>query len=299
MNILMTGATGLIGRRLVEELQSQSHQLTILTRSPRRAAEYFGDQVTLWETLADQTSLDGFDGVINLAGEPIADKRWTPEQKKKLCDSRWQLTEKLASLITTSLKPPAVFISGSAVGYYGDQGEEEVDEDHPANKEFSWQLCAQWEALALAAASEATRVCLLRTGVVLSSTGGALAKMVFPFRVGLGGPLGNGQQFMPWIHIEDMVRGIIFLLNHPDAKGAFNMVAPTPVRNAQFSRVLGEVLHRPTLFRVPASVIRLLMGESATLVLGGQRAVPKRLHEAGYVFGYQELKPALQDVLNK
>ncbi|MBT0720632.1 TIGR01777 family protein [Tatumella sp. TA1] len=299
MNILMTGATGLIGRRLVEELQSQSHQLTILTRSPRRAAEYFGDQVTLWETLADQTSLDGFDGVINLAGEPIADKRWTPEQKKKLCDSRWQLTEKLASLITTSLKPPAVFISGSAVGYYGDQGEEEVDEDHPANKEFSWQLCAQWEALALAAASEATRVCLLRTGVVLSSTGGALAKMVFPFRVGLGGPLGNGQQFMPWIHIEDMVRGIIFLLNHPDAKGAFNMVAPTPVRNAQFSRVLGEVLHRPTLFRVPASVIRLLMGESATLVLGGQRAVPKRLHEAGYVFRYQELKPALQDVLNK
>lgn len=299
MNILMTGATGLIGRRLVEGLQSQSHQLTILTRSPRRAAEYFGDQVTLWETLADQTSLDGFDAVINLAGEPIADKRWTPEQKKKLCDSRWQLTEKLASLITTSLKPPAVFISGSAVGYYGDQGEEEVDEDHPANKEFSWQLCAQWEALALAAASEATRVCLLRTGVVLSSTGGALAKMVFPFRVGLGGPLGNGQQFMPWIHIEDMVRGIIFLLNHPDAKGAFNMVAPTPVRNAQFSRVLGEVLHRPTLFRVPASVIRLLMGESATLVLGGQRAVPKRLHEAGYVFRYQELKPALQDVLNK
>lgn len=299
MNILMTGATGLIGRRLVEELQSQSHQLTILTRSPRRAAEYFGDQVTLWETLADQTSLDGFDAVINLAGEPIADKRWTPEQKKKLCDSRWQLTEKLASLITTSLKPPAVFISGSAVGYYGDQGEEEVEEDHPANKEFSWQLCAQWEALALAAVSEATRVCLLRTGVVLSSTGGALAKMVFPFRVGLGGPLGNGQQFMPWIHIEDMVRGIIFLLNHPDAKGAFNMVAPTPVRNAQFSRVLGEVLHRPTLFRVPASVIRLLMGESATLVLGGQRAVPKRLHEAGYVFGYQELKPALQDVLNK
>ncbi|WP_241576230.1 TIGR01777 family oxidoreductase [Rosenbergiella collisarenosi] len=299
MNILMTGATGLIGRRLVEELQSQSHQLTILTRSPRRAAEYFGDQVTLWETLADQTSLDGFDAVINLAGEPIADKRWTPEQKKKLCDSRWQLTEKLASLMTTSLKPPAVFISGSAVGYYGDQGEEEVDEDHPANKEFSWQLCAQWEALALAAASEATRVCLLRTGVVLSSTGGALAKMVFPFRVGLGGPLGNGQQFMPWIHIEDMVRGIIFLLNHPDAKGAFNMVAPTPVRNAQFSRVLGEVLHRPTLFRVPASVIRLLMGESATLVLGGQRAVPKRLHEAGYVFRYQDLKPALQDVLNK
>ena len=299
MNILITGATGLIGRRLVEALLSQSHQLTILTRSPRRAAEYFGDQVTLWETLADQTSLEGFDAVINLAGEPIADKRWTPEQKKKFCDSRWELTEKLASLITTSLKPPAVFISGSAVGYYGDQGEATVAEDHPVNKEFSWQLCAQWEALALAAASEATRVCLLRTGVVLSSTGGALAKMVFPFRVGLGGPLGNGQQFMPWIHIEDMVRGIIFLLNHPDAKGPFNMVAPTPIRNAQFSRVLGEVLHRPTLFRVPASVIRLLMGESATLVLGGQRAVPQRLHEAGYKFRYQELKPALQDVLNK
>ncbi|MBT0726847.1 TIGR01777 family protein [Rosenbergiella australiborealis] len=300
MNILITGATGLIGRRLVDALLSQSHQLTILTRSPHRATQYVGRQVTVWETLADQTSLDGFDAVINLAGEPIADKRWTPEQKKKLCDSRWQLTEKLASLITTSLKPPAVFISGSAVGYYGDQGEEVVDEEHSAkHHEFSWQLCAQWEALARAATSEATRVCLLRTGVVLSPTGGALTKMVLPFRVGLGGPLGNGQQFMPWIHIEDMVRGIVFLLNHHDAEGAFNMVAPNPVRNAQFSRQLGEVLHRPTLFRVPASVIRLLMGESATLVLGGQQAVPKRLHEAGFVFHYQEVKPALQDVLNK
>ena len=299
MKILITGASGLIGRHLTETLLSQSHDITVLTRAPERATKILGPKVQLWSSLKDKTSLDGFDAVINLAGEPIADKRWTRDQKQKLCDSRWQLTEKLAQLIIASQQPPSVFISGSAVGYYGDQGQAVVAEDEPPNKQFTWQLCARWEALALAAESDKTRVCLLRTGVVLAKKGGALAKMVLPFRAGLGGPLGEGQQYMPWIHIDDMVNGILFLLNHETLNGPFNMVAPYPVRNDQFSALLGDLLHRPSFMRVPAGVVRLLMGESAVLVLGGQRAIPQRLEDAGFEFKYSELKPALEDVLEK
>lgn len=299
MKILITGASGLIGRHLTETLLSQSHDITVLTRAPERATKILGPKVQLWSSLKDKTSLDGFDAVINLAGEPIADKRWTRDQKQKLCDSRWQLTEKLAQLIIASQQPPSVFISGSAVGYYGDQGQAVVAEDEPPNKQFTWQLCARWEALALAAESDKTRVCLLRTGVVLAKKGGALAKMALPFRAGLGGPLGEGQQYMPWIHIDDMVNGILFLLNHETLNGPFNMVAPYPVRNDQFSALLGDLLHRPSFMRVPAGVVRLLMGESAVLVLGGQRAIPQRLEDAGFEFKYSELKPALEDVLEK
>jgi len=297
MQILITGATGLIGRRLTERLLGQSHRITALTRAPERAAKLLGPEVLLWKTLDDKTSLDGFDAVINLAGEPIADKRWTKDQKQKLCDSRWKITERLATLINASQNPPSVFISGSAVGYYGDQGQALVPEDEPPNKQFTWQLCARWEALAQAAESDHARVCLLRTGIVLAKKGGALAKMVLPFRAGLGGPFGNGQQYMPWIHIDDMVNGIIFLLMHETLSGPFNMVSPYPARNEQFSALLGEVLHRPAFMRVPAGVVRLLMGESAVLVLGGQRAVPRKLEDAGFVYSHQDLKEALEDVL--
>lgn len=297
MKILITGATGLIGRRLTGRLVEQSHQIIVLTRAPERAAKVLGSQVQLWETLDGKTSLDGFDAVINLAGEPIADKRWTKDHKALLCESRWQLTEKLAQLINASQTPPQVFISGSAVGYYGDQGQALVPEDEPPNKQFTWQLCARWEALAMTAESPRTRVCLLRTGIVLAEKGGALAKIVLPFRAGLGGPLGDGQQYMPWIHIDDMVEGIIFLMMHETLSGPFNMVAPYPARNEQFSALLGEVLHRPAFMRAPAPVIRLLMGESAILVLGGQRAVPRRLEAAGFEFTHQELKEALEDLL--
>ncbi|MEG3135006.1 TIGR01777 family oxidoreductase [Rouxiella sp. T17] len=297
MKILITGASGLIGRRLTEALLNQAHEITALTRSPDRSTKLLGPKVVIWQSLDDKTSLDGFDAVINLAGEPIADKRWTKDQKQKLCDSRWKLTERLSQLINAGENPPSVFISGSAVGYYGDQGQAVVAEDEPPNKQFTWQLCARWEALALAAQSDKTRVCLLRTGVVLARKGGALAKMILPFRAGLGGPLGDGQQYMPWIHIDDMVDGILFLLNHETLNGPFNMVAPYPVRNDQFSALLGETLHRPSFMRVPAGVVRLLMGESAVLVLGGQRAIPQKLENAGYDFHYKELKAAITDVL--
>ncbi|WP_017893498.1 TIGR01777 family oxidoreductase [Serratia sp. S4] len=299
MRVLITGATGLIGSSLTQRLLGLSHQITVLSRNVQRARERFGEQVSYWSTLQDKPSLDGFDAVINLAGEPIADKRWSKAQKERLCHSRWDLTEQLVKLINASSTPPGVLISGSATGYYGDQGQAVVTEDEAPHDEFTHQLCQRWESLALQAQSDATRVCLLRTGVVLAAKGGALAKMLPPFRLGLGGPIGDGRQYLPWIHLEDMVDGIVYLLDHQTLQGPFNMVAPYPVHNEQFAAQLANVLDRPAFLRVPAFAMRLLMGEAAVLVLGGQRAVPKRLEEAGFSFRFLELEQALDDVVNQ
>jgi uncharacterized protein (TIGR01777 family) len=299
MKILITGATGLIGSSLTRQLLHLSHELTLLTRNVAKARDKFGDRLSYWPSLDEQRSLDGFDAVINLAGEPIADKRWSKAQKELLCRSRWDLTERLATLIAASPTPPSVLISGSAVGYYGDQGQAVVTEDEAPHDEFTHQLCQRWEALALRAQSSYTRVCLLRTGVVLSPKGGALAKMLPPFHMGLGGPIGNGRQYLPWIHIDDMVNAIIYLLDNPPLRGPFNMVAPYPVHNEQFTATLAKVLDRPAFLRAPAFAMRLLMGEAAVLVLGGQRAVPRRLEEAGFVFRFFELEQALDDVINQ
>lgn len=299
MRILITGATGLIGRSLTQRLLSLSHSITVLSRDPDRAKRVLGQQVTCWSTLDDRQNLDDFDAVINLAGEPIADKRWTVQQKERLCQSRWQITERIANLIKAGHQPPQVLISGSAVGFYGDQGDSFVTEEETPHDEFTHQLCQRWENLALEAESPQTRVCLLRTGVVLAANGGALAKMLPIFRLGLGGPIGDGRQYLPWIHLDDMVNGIHYLLTSDELRGPFNMVAPYPVHNEQFSATLGDVLNRPAFMRVPAAAIRLLMGESAVLVLGSQRALPKRLEEAGFGFRYFDLEEALRDVLQK
>ncbi|MBC8946257.1 MULTISPECIES: TIGR01777 family oxidoreductase [Xenorhabdus] len=299
MYILVTGGTGLIGRKLIYQLLSLSHSITILSRSPQKVYSLFSDKVKCWTTLNEQSNLDDFDAVINLAGEPIADKRWTPEQKNKLCQSRWQLTEKLSDLIRAGESPPSVFISGSAVGYYGDQGQAVISENDPPHDEFSHQLCERWEKLALQAKSEKTRVCLLRTGIVLANNGGALKKMLPLFRLGFGGAVGSGKQYMPWIHIDDMVNAIYYLLVSPELAGPFNMTAPYPVHNDQFSAILARILRRPTFIRIPAFVLRIAMGEAATLVLGGQQAVPKRLEEAGFGFRYFELEEALKSLLKE
>lgn len=296
MHILITGATGLIGRPLTKKLLSLSHSVTLLSRSPSKAQALFGDDVTVLSSLDHLPSLDDVDAVINLAGEPIADKRWTDEHKRRLCNSRWQLTAQLSKLIQQSQTPPATFISGSAVGYYGDQGQSVVTEDETPHSEFTHMLCQRWEQEALAAQSEKTRVCLLRTGIVLSTEGGALAKMMPIFKAGLGGPIGSGLQYMPWIHIDDMVNGILFLLNTPVLQGPFNMVAPYPVHNELFTDLLSSALDRPHFFRTPAFAIRLLMGEAAVLVLGGQRALPKRLEQAGFEFIYSELEDAFKNL---
>ena len=294
MKILVTGGTGLIGGHLVPRLQELGHQVTVLTRRPDDARKKLNDRVILWNTLEDKHNLNGIDAVINLAGEPIADKRWTTEQKDRLCQSRWRITQKLADLINASETPPSVLISGSATGYYGDLGEVVVTEEEPPHNEFTHKLCARWEQIACEAQSDKTRVCLLRTGVVLAPKGGILAKMIPPFRLGLGGPIGNGRQYLAWIHIDDMVNAILWLLDN-DLRGPFNMVSPYPVRNEQFAHALGHALQRPAILRVPATVIRLLMGESSVLVLGGQRALPKRLEAAGFPFRGYALEEALAD----
>jgi len=299
MRILLTGATGLIGRPLSQALQNLGHQLTVLTRDSARAQQRLGSQIRLWSSLSHLEHLNDFDAVINLAGEPIADKRWSSAQKQRLCHSRWGLTERLSRLINASSEPPATFISGSAVGYYGNQGQGIVTEDESPRPGFTQHLCQHWEELALEAASPRTRVCLLRTGVVLSPEGGALAKMTPAYRLGLGGPLGNGQQYLSWIHIDDTVNAIIFLLTHPTLQGPVNLVSPYPVHNAQFSALLAEVLDRPAFMRMPGWVLRLLMGEAAVLLLTGQRALPHKLLNSGFNFEFVELEQALQNVLQK
>lgn len=296
MQILITGGTGLIGSHLVPRLLELGHDVTVVTRNPDKARTLFEPKVEFWKGLNDHRNLDGFGAVINLAGEPIADKRWSESQKQRLCQSRWQITERLVEMFKASQQPPAVFISGSAAGYYGDLGEVVVNEDEPPHNEFTHKLCARWEQIACGAQSEHTRVCLLRTGVVLAPKGGILAKLLPIFRLGLGGPMGDGRQYLAWIHIDDMVNGILWLLDN-DLRGPFNMVSPYPVRNEQFSHALGHVLNRPAFMRAPAMVIRTMMGESSVLVLGGQRALPKRLEESGFGFRWYDLEEALGDVV--
>ncbi|HGF0770469.1 TPA: TIGR01777 family oxidoreductase [Kluyvera georgiana] len=296
MRILLTGGTGLIGRHLVSRLLTLGHTVCVVTRSPEKARQMLDARVEIWPGLQNVSTLDGVDAVVNLAGEPIADKRWTHAQKQKLCDSRWAITQRISELIQASESPPAVLISGSATGYYGDLGEVVVTEEEPPHNEFTHKLCARWEQIASSAQSDRTRVCLLRTGVVLARDGGILGKMVPPFKLGLGGPIGNGRQYLAWIHIDDMVNGILWLLNN-DLRGPFNMVSPYPVRNEQFSHALGQALNRPAFLRVPATAIRLLMGESSVLVLGGQRALPKRLEAAGFTFRWYDLDEALANIL--
>lgn len=297
MHILLTGGTGLIGRHLIPRLLQRGAQVSVVTRDVAGARRKLGEGVNLWSGLDQQRDLNAVDAVINLAGEPIADKRWTEQQKQRLCQSRWQITGKLAALINASETPPAVFISGSASGYYGNSGDGVLTEEDDGHQEFTHLLCAEWEARARAAESDQTRVCLLRTGVVLAKEGGALGKMKLPFRLGAGGPLGNGRQYMPWIHLDDMLSAILWLLDNPHLSGPFNIVAPYAVRNEQFAAALGHAMHRPAWVRVPASAVRVMMGESSVLVLGGQHLLPKRLEESGFVFRWYQLDKALADVV--
>ena len=283
---------GVARRALVKQWRGQ-HQLHILSRSSVKARQSLAIDGSYYQSL-DDVDLNQIDAVINLAGEPIANKRWSTSQKQKICQSRWQLTEALAEKIQQCTTPPKVLLSGSAIGFYGRQGSTVVTEEHSSfYPEFSHDICARWENLAQRAASHQTRVCMLRTGIVLSSEGGALAKMLPPFKLGLGGPLGDGKQFMSWIHLADMVRLIDFLLQRDDLTGAFNATAPRPVTNKQFSRLLAERFNKKAPFTVPAFVLRLAFGEMADILLFGQNVQPKRLLDNGFQFHHPQLKEAL------
>ena len=242
MNILVAGGTGFVGNPLVKSLLSRGDSVTVLTRSIEKAQTIFPEKTPQFLTaLSTLKDLNEFDAVINLAGEPIFDKRWTIQQKEKLRHSRINLTQQIVQLINQSEHPPFL-ISGSATGIYGDRGEYVITEDTHPSSQFTAQLCIDWEN---AAKQANTRVCLVRTGLVLSPKGGAFAKMLPLYRFGLGGKLGNGKQYWSWIALEDMVKGLIFLLDHSNCEGAFNFTAPHPVKNKTFNQLLGQALHRP------------------------------------------------------
>ncbi|MDP9518349.1 TIGR01777 family oxidoreductase [Pseudomonas protegens] len=299
MHILLTGGTGLIGRALCRYWLAQGHQLSVWTRHPEKVAALCGPQVRAIRTLQelDQAPLDA---VINLAGAPIADRPWTHKRKALLWSSRIALTETLLAWLETREHKPRVLVSGSAVGWYGDGGERELSEDSPpVSEDFASQLCIAWEETAQRAEALGVRVVLVRTGLVLSSEGGFLSRLLLPFKLGLGGPIGSGRQWMPWIHIDDQIALIDFLVHQDEARGPYNACAPKPVRNREFAKSLGRVLRRPALIPLPAFVLRLTLGELSLLLLGGQRAVPARLLETGFTFQFTDLSAALDDVSSR
>ena len=298
MKILITGATGLIGTQLCAQLV-KTHSLTVLTRDSDKAKQKLGGQIDFINALCD-IDFNTLDCVINLAGEPIVNKRWSDKQKEIIRNSRIELTQEITAAIKSSSTPPHTFISGSAIGYYGRQGTQQIDEEFTqVHKEFSHTLCNDWENAARDAETESTRVCLIRTGIVLSTNGGALQKMLPPFKLGLGGPVASGEQGMSWIHINDMVSLIEFVMNNQHLTGAINATAPTPQSNRAFSKTLAKVLHRPAIFPMPAWVLNIAMGEMADLLIFGQYVVPNKLLDAGFEFQYPELQRAFETLLDK
>ncbi|MGY2169847.1 TIGR01777 family oxidoreductase [Pseudomonas gingeri] len=296
MHILLTGGTGLIGRQLCKHWSAQGHRLTVWSRRPEDVARLCGAQVRGVRHLEDLAG-EPLDAVINLAGAPIADRPWTHKRKALLWSSRIHLTETLLAWLEGREQRPAVLISGSAVGWYGDGGERELTEDSPpVSEDFASQLCIAWEETAQRAQALGIRVVLVRTGLVLAAEGGFLSRLLLPFKLCLGGPIGNGRQWMPWIHLQDQIALIDFLLHRDDASGPYNACAPKPVRNRAFAKALGQVLHRPAVIPMPAPALRIGLGELSLLLLGGQRAVPNRLLAAGFVFQFTDLPAALDDL---
>lgn len=298
MHILLTGGTGLIGRQLCRHWLAQGHRLTVLSRHPEHVARLCGDHVLGVGSL--QEVIGPVDAVINLAGAPIADRPWTHKRKALLWSSRISFTETLLTWLQGLEQKPAVLISGSAVGWYGDGGERELTEaSGPVQDDFPSQLCIAWEETAQRAEALGIRVVLVRTGLVLAAEGGFLSRLLLPFKLALGGPIGNGRQWMPWVHIKDQIGLIDFLLHKPDASGPYNACAPHPVRNREFAKTLGQVLHRPAFMPMPAFALKVGLGELSGLLLGGQKALPERLQAAGFTFQFTELRAALDDLSSR
>lgn len=293
MNILLTGGTGLIGKALVEQLCLRNEQVTILTRSSSPHTLSKHKNIKFITALSQLNSQEQFDAIINLAGEPIFHKVWSKNQKSILRESRLSLTTQLVEFINQYQQYP-IFISGSATGIYGDQDEQTITETSKTAKTFTAQLCQDWENIARQANA---RVCLIRTGIVFSKKGGALAKMLPLYKWGLGGKLGNGEQYFPWIALEDMVNGILFLLDHSECRGAFNFSAPNPIKQHKFNRTLARILKRPAFTTIPKWLLHFMLGERANLLLESQNVVPEKLLNSGFQFQYSDCKNYLEDIL--
>ena len=315
---LITGGSGFIGTQLIKQLLLEGHVVTVLTRDEVKTLNHFDTvmkqakiernapnstqstvkTITSFDQLTDD---DNFDVIINLAGQGIANKRWSDEVKQQLIDSRINTTRALYGYIKDTLIKPDVVISGSALGFYGFQhGDKQLNEFAQGDDSFSSKLCASWEAEAKPIEALGIRTCYLRTGIVLGKNGGALAKMLPPFKLGLGGPMGSGKQWMSWIHMNDIVGIIRYAVENETISGAINATAPTPVNNKTFSSMLGNALKRPAFLPMPAFVLKLMMGQMAEeLLLSGQRVMPQKILDAGYSFTFKQLPDALKEVLIK
>lgn len=297
MKILFTGATGFIGKTFTRVLLDGGHEVFAWVRNISKSNEVLDSRIQTVIHL-DDLNEQYFDAVINLAGAPIADKRWTDSRKLLLRKSRIKLTNSLVDYMNGLEQRPRVVLSGSAIGYYGGQSaDSSLDESAEFVAGFQHSLCADWEEAALQLASDTTRVCLLRTGIVLGKGGGVLGKMLLPFKLGLGGPIGDGQQMMSWIHIQDWMNACLFLLADESLSGPFNLVSPNPVKNETFSKALARALHRPAIFRVPCFVLKLAMGETSQLLCQGQSVVPERLSAAGFQFEFDDIDSAFAEIL--
>lgn len=297
MRILVTGGTGFIGRALCARLLADGHQVVVLSRDPASVAVRTGlPAVTAIGALSQLAADDVVDVVFNLAGAPIADRRWTTSRRALLRASRIDITMQLAELAGRLRAPPAVMVSGSAIGFYGDAGDALLDEYSAPGTGFSAELCRDWEQAAAAVVSLGVRLCLLRTGVVLHPSGGALRRLLPPFRAGLGGPVGNGRQWMSWIHRDDLLSLALFLMETQDCHGVWNGTAPNPVTSREFARALGAALHRPAFLPLPALVLRMALGEASGLLLDSQRVLPRRALEAGFSFRHPVIDGALAGI---
>lgn len=292
MRVLIAGGSGFVGSALIRDLKFAGHQTAIIARDPKK----FSAPSVGWGTEELIRAVSEYDAVVNLAGEPIIGKRWNEKQKQRLWDSRIGSTKKLVDAMKEAKTRPKVFISASAEGYYGPRGDEALDETDSGGNDFLAGLCKKWEEEALRAKSLGIRTAIIRLGVVLGMGGGALSKMVPQFKLGLGGPLGHGRQYLSWIHISDLARLFLFLLEREGLEGAFNGTAPNPATNREFSKTLGRVLRRPALFPVPGFILKLALGEAADAILTGQRVMPKRTLEAGFEFRFSNLEEALRNL---
>ena len=302
MRIIITGGTGLIGKALCPLLLADGHLVTVLSRSPDaargmprgiRIEEWDGKTPEGWGQL-----VNGADAMINLAGAGIADRAWTAQRKQLLRESRIHAGLAIQKAIQQAAQKPKVLIQSSAVGYYGAHNDDElITETAAPGKDFLAKVCFDWEMSTAPVSKMGVRRPVIRTGVVLSKEGGALPKMLLPFKFFAGGPIGSGKQWLPWIHITDQVRAIKFLLDHPSADGPFNLAAPNPVNNKQFGEILGAIMRRPAFMPTPGVAMKAIFGEMSTVLLDGQRVVPQRLEELGFAFTYSTLREALSDLL--
>ncbi len=300
MQILLTGATGFVGRALLLRLLRDGHRVSALVRDPARARGLLGADVALVaadDAAALADAMVACDGVINLAGEPVLGKRWTSRRREALQDSRIALTRRVVEAMAAAPSRARTLISASAVGYYGDRGADRLTEESAPGVGFLAELCQDWEREAHRASEHGVRVCLARIGIVLGRDGGALAELATPFRLGLGGPLGGGAQYLPWIHLHDVVEALATAVIDPRWSGPINLTAPTPVPQRELAHALGRTLRRPAVFPLPGVALRLRFGAAAGVLLASQRAVPARLAELGFRFAHPELDGALAEVL--